>query len=97
MKYHFYIFDDKTHDNYFVQHCLLLHWEDIGKSGFKPKQHFIWLDGCGSQFKNNIPFFFVSHYLSLIGGCACIQSFFGLGHWKRPHDEVGAILKGFIR
>ncbi len=28
MKYHFYIFDDKTHDSYFVQHCLLLHWED---------------------------------------------------------------------
>ncbi len=25
MKYYFYISDDKSHDNYFVQHCLLLH------------------------------------------------------------------------
>jgi hypothetical protein len=26
MKYHFYLYVDKTHANAFVQHCLLLHW-----------------------------------------------------------------------
>jgi len=26
MRYHFYISDEKTHDSYLVQHCLLLHW-----------------------------------------------------------------------
>jgi hypothetical protein len=25
MSYHFYISDDKTHDSYFIQHCLRLH------------------------------------------------------------------------
>jgi len=25
VKYHFYIFDDKTHDSYFVKHYLFLH------------------------------------------------------------------------
>ncbi len=39
MRYHFYISDEKTHDSYLVQHCLLLHWEDIMKSGFTPEAH----------------------------------------------------------
>ena len=29
--YHFYISDDMKHDSYFVQHCLLLHWESVVK------------------------------------------------------------------
>jgi hypothetical protein len=41
MRYHFKISDDKTHDSYFVQHCLFLHWEDTMNGGFKPKQHWI--------------------------------------------------------
>jgi hypothetical protein len=28
MKYHFYIFNDKSHDSYF-QHSLLLHWQKM--------------------------------------------------------------------
>jgi hypothetical protein len=34
IKYHFYILDDKSHDNYFVQHCLLLHWQIVLDNGF---------------------------------------------------------------
>jgi hypothetical protein len=63
-------FDDKARDNYFVQHCLLLHWEDIVKSGFRPKQHFIWSNWCGFQFKSKIPFFFVNCYPCLTCGFA---------------------------
>jgi len=48
MRYHFYISNDKNHDNYFVQHYLLLHWEDIMKGGFGSLQHWILFDGCGS-------------------------------------------------
>jgi hypothetical protein len=70
---------------------------EIIEGGFKPKKHWIWLDGCGSPFKSKIPFYFVSHYLNLIGGCSCMWSFFGLGHGKGLHDGVGAILKRFIR
>jgi hypothetical protein len=29
MKYHFYISNDKSHDSYFVQHSLLLHWQKM--------------------------------------------------------------------
>lgn len=97
MRHHFYICDDKTHDSYFVQHCLFLHWEDIVKDGFKPKQHQIWFNGHGFQFKRKIPFYFVNHYPYLIGGCNCMWSFFGLSHGKGPHDGVGAILKRFIK
>jgi len=39
MTYHFYISDDKQHDSYFVQHCLMLHWDDLVATGFVPKQH----------------------------------------------------------
>lgn len=49
MKYHFYISDDKTHDNCFVQHCLLLHWKDTMNGGFRPKHHWIWFDENASN------------------------------------------------
>lgn len=34
MKYHFYIQDEKSHDNYFVEHCLVLHWQNMVDNGF---------------------------------------------------------------
>jgi hypothetical protein len=38
MKYHFYIFNDKSHDSYFVQHSLLLHWQKMcWMEAFVPK------------------------------------------------------------
>ncbi len=80
MRYHFYISNDKTHDNYSIQHCLLLHWEDLVKGGFRPKQHWIWFDRCDSQFKSKVPLYFVIRYLHLIGGCICMWSFFCFGH-----------------
>jgi hypothetical protein len=48
MRYYFYISNDKTHDSYFVQHYLLLYWEDTMNHGFRPKQHWIWSNGCAS-------------------------------------------------
>lgn len=32
----------------------------------------------------------------MTNGCKMIWSFFGSGHWKGPHDGVGAIIKRFI-
>jgi hypothetical protein len=34
MKYHFYILNEKSHDNYFVEDCLVLHWQDMVDSEF---------------------------------------------------------------
>ena len=97
MKYNFYISDDKSHDSYYVQHCLNLHWKSLHDSGFYPKQHWIWSDGCSNQFKSKVPWYYVSRYPALTGGCVCMWSFFGSGHGKGPHDGAGAVVKRYIR
>ncbi len=97
MKYHFYINDDKTHDSYFVQHCLLLHWENMVDSGFQTKHHYMWSNGCSSQFKTKTSWLFVSCYPYLTKGCSLLWSFFGIGHGNEPHDGVGSMLKRFIQ
>jgi hypothetical protein len=97
MTYHFYIFDDKLHDSYFVQHCLLLHWNSVVGAGFTPRNHWIWLDGCSGQFKSRIPWFFVARYPEITSGYNYMWSFLGSGHGKGLHDGAGAILKRYIR
>jgi hypothetical protein len=39
--YYFYISNDKLHDSYFVQHCLILHWDSVVKAGFTSINHWI--------------------------------------------------------
>ena len=94
---HFYISDDRKHDSYFVQHCLILHWNSLEESGFKSRNYYNWSDGCASQFKSKITWYFVSHYPNLTDGCNCIWSFFGSVHGKGPHDGAGAVLKRYVR
>jgi hypothetical protein len=79
-----------------------LHVFALAKHGgrqFLAKQHYMWLDGCSSQFKNKIPWFFVNHYPFLTKGCTLLWSFFGTSHGKGPHDgaRARAIQKRFIR
>jgi hypothetical protein len=97
MTYHFYISDDKLHDSYFVQNCLQLYWDSVVESGFIPRNHWIWSDGCSGQFKSHVPWFFVARYSEVIGGCNCMWSFIGSGHGKGPHDGAGAVLKQYIQ
>jgi hypothetical protein len=96
MKYHIYISNDKSHDNFFVYHCLLLHWQSVLDKSFQPAQNCMWSNGCFSQFKSRIPWYFVSPYPYMMGGCTMRWSFFGISHGKGPHDGIGAILKRFI-
>jgi len=67
------------------------------EKGYAPFTHFVWLDGCASQFKSHKLWYFVGCYLNSIGGCTMIWSFFGIGHGKGAHDGVGAIIKWFLR
>jgi hypothetical protein len=97
MRYHFYVSNNKTNDSAFVQHCLLLHWQDMLKDGWRPKQHSIWSSGYSSQFKSKVPLFFVSRYPQLTNGCVCLWSFFGSSHGKNPHDEASVDVNRFIR
>jgi hypothetical protein len=95
-KYHFYIFDDRKHDLEFVQHCFKLHWEHTMANGYSPKWHWVWSDGCASQFKSSKAWFFVSKYPNFIQGCNMLWNFFGSGHVKGPHDGVGVVIKRFL-
>jgi hypothetical protein len=45
---HFYVDDKKEHDTFFVQHCLLLHWEWFVGQGVKPQEHWVFFDSCAS-------------------------------------------------
>ena len=72
MKYYFFILDDKVHDSNFVQYCLILHWNDLMAIGIRPKRHFVWSNGCKSQFKNKISWYFVSCYPKFSDDCICL-------------------------
>ena len=45
---HFYVSNDKNHDTFFVQHCLLLHVEWLKQNNVFPRKHYVWLDGAFS-------------------------------------------------
>jgi hypothetical protein len=64
---------------------------------FQSKHHHMWSDGCFSQFKSKIPWFFVNYYRFVTGGCSIPWSFFGTSDGKGSHDGTRAILKQFIR
>lgn len=66
-------------------------------AGYAPKCHFVWSDGCASQFKSSKPWYFVSQYPAMTNGCEMMWSFFGSAHGKGPHDGAGAVVKRFIR
>jgi hypothetical protein len=62
---HYYIFDDNSHNTFFVQHCFMLHWSFLQEKRCYPLEHLVWSDGCGGQFKSSRAFYFVSQYSSL--------------------------------
>lgn len=79
---HYYISDDKDHDSLFVQHCMMLHWEWMERMGFKPREHWVYSDGCAAQFKGAKSMYFVARYPGLTNGCLMRWNFFGSGHGK---------------
>ena len=67
------------------------------RNDFEPKQHWVWSDGCTSQFKSKKPFYFISCYPNMTNGCSMLWSFFESGHGKGPHDGASVVVKCFIR
>jgi hypothetical protein len=84
---HFYVSDDRRHDSFFVQHCLLVHWRWLQEKGFTPVEHIVWSDGCASQFKGCNGLYFVGRYPGLTKGCAMKWNFFGTVHGKGKHCQ----------
>lgn len=102
-KVHYYVYDDNSHDNLFVQHAFGLHWDFLQARGCSPSLHMVQSDGCSSQVKSTKAWYFVSQYPNLtitphlLGGCQMEWNFFAIGHGKREVDGVGALLKCEIR
>ena len=103
-EYHFYISDDKSHDNQFVQYCFSLHQNFLMQQGFSlPVEHIVFSDGCSSQFKCAKNLYFVARYPSLTRtsdldlGCTMQWNWFGSGHGKGRWDGVGAHVKQALR
>ncbi len=79
---HFYVNDDKEHDFFFVQHCLLLHWCQIVDHGIRPQEHWVFSYGCVGQFQGAQTIFFVVVYPKLTNYCKMRWQFFGIAHSK---------------
>ena len=56
-EYHFYISDDKEHDTHFVEHFFQTFFEYLRNKNIKIEKHFVWSDGCTTQFKSARPFY----------------------------------------
>jgi hypothetical protein len=51
--YHFYISDDKMHDNLFLQHCFGIHMQILQSHNYPmPMEHIVFSYGYFSQFKS---------------------------------------------
>jgi hypothetical protein len=79
---HFYISDDKKHDSFFVQHCMLQHWTWLKELGVSPTEHVVFSDGSSAQFKGCNSMFFVGRWLGLTSGCSMRWEYFGTTHGK---------------
>ncbi len=96
---HYYISDDKTHDNLFVQHAFTLHLGYMKSKGCFPKQQPTWSDGCFAQFKCVRTWYFVAHYPQLticdqrLKGVQMSWNYFASNHGKGKVDGAGALLK----
>ena len=103
MEYHYYISDDRKHDNLFVQWCFKLHWDYLKAKGQFIKRHIVWSDGCASQFKGARSWFHIARNPSLTkcnevpGGVQMVWHYWGTGHGKGPHDGAGACVKQALR
>ena len=103
-EYHFYISDDKSHDNQFVQHCFSLHQDFLIQQG-SPflAEHIVFSDGCATQFKCAKNLYFMARYPSLTcsndlpSGCTMQWNWFGSGHGKGRWDGAGAHVKQALR
>ena len=64
--------------------------------GIKMEKHFVWFDGCTTQFKSARPFYPQCGYHRYLN-IPHIQIFFESGHGKGEHDGAGACIKRALR
>lgn len=102
-EYHYYIFDDRRHNNLFVQHAFNLHWGHWTTNGQFSKMHYMWNHGYANQFKGARSWFHVARYFrfticpELPFGCMMWWNYWGTSHGKGPHDGACACLKQAIK
>ena len=93
---HFYINDDRSHELSYVQHCFGLFYEYLKVNNIHMDQHWIWSDGCASQFKNAGVFQWLCMLHRKIK-VPHIWNYFETGHGKGEHDGAGTRIKTTLR
>ena len=91
-EYHFYISNDRTHDTFFVKHCLGMLYKKLSRRKITFKEHWVWLDGCVGQFKSMCSFLWL-YRLHRNTDVHHTWRFFETRHGKGEHDGVGACVK----
>lgn len=96
---HYYISNNKMHNNLFVQHVLILHWDYLKNLGCYPRLHAVWSDGCSTQFKCACAWYFVTWYPWLnickerLEGVQMCWNYFASSHGKGEVDGEGCVIK----
>ena len=91
-EYHFYISDDKAHNNQFVQYYFSLHQAFLMQQGYPlPVEHIVFSDGCSAQFKCAKNLYFVARYSSLTctNDCLLAAQYSGIGLVQVTAKEGG--------
>ena len=87
---------DLRHDTCFVRHCFNVLYNKLLRRGVTVKKHYIWSDGCASQFKLAQPFL----WLSLLHKKTNIWhtwNFFEIRHGKGEHNGVVSCIKHALK
>jgi hypothetical protein len=87
------------HNNLFVQHVLILHWDYLKSMGCYSRLHVVWSDGCSTQFKCARAWYFVTQYAWLsickerLEGVQMCWNYFAFDHGKGRVDGEDTLLK----
>ena len=82
-----FISDDLLHDAHAVAKMEDMYITRLQKTGLEFAHKVVYSDGCASQFKSKVPFYYIATTHSTQ------RSFFGTQHGKSPCDALGGVVK----
>lgn len=78
-----------------MEHCFKKFFGYFENRGIKIEKHFVWSEGCATQFKSSRPFYALCRYHQ--NQKIHVWSFFESGHGKGEHDSARACIKHALR
>ncbi|XP_060597247.1 uncharacterized protein LOC132751142 [Ruditapes philippinarum] len=83
-----FISGDLVHDAYADEQFTRSYEEYLKETGMEIEKEVLFSDGCASQYKSKLPFYFLSKH-----GSNFERAYFGSRHGKGPCDGVGGVVK----